>query len=308
VTESFPTSLLFVPAHDERLRRKAATMERQTLVLDLEDSVPVAEKEAARQGVLGLLNRPSGGVFVRINPLNAATSFSTACGVADLSVVVAPGLRGIVLPKTESAAQVRQIDELLTSREVTAGVPVGAIELLAIVETARGIMELRDIVDATPRRSFRLCFGAGDFATDLHVGWSDTEEESRTARSLLVIASRAGSLPPPIDSVFPNISDRDGLARSTSGARALGFKSKFVIHPSQIAIVDDILRPTKEETRWAQRVVTGMQAAERSQRGAFTLDGRLIDYPIVAYAREILTATDLPLDALASSPDAGQIE
>ena len=296
MTERFPTSLLFVPAQDARLRRKAATLTQQAIVLDLEDSVPLSEKTAARDGVLDFLSQSPGQVFVRINPLSAATSFSAAFGVTDLTAIVAPGLRGIVLPKTQSASEVRQVDEFLSARELATGVAVGTIELLAIVETARGIMELRSIVEAAPGRRYRLCFGAGDFATDLHVEWSNMEEESRTARSLLVIASRAGSLPPPVDSVFPHVSDSEGLARSTRAARALGFKSKFVIHPSQIAIVDELLRPTAHEIDWARRVITGMQAAERDQRGAFTLNGRLIDYPIVAYAREILTAVGISVD------------
>jgi citrate lyase beta subunit len=308
VSEPFPTSLLFVPAHDERLRRKVATLGKQIIVLDLEDSVPLSEKKAGRDGVLEMVRQAPGRAFVRINPLSAGASFSTACGSTDLSVVVMPGLRGIVLPKTETAADVRQVDDTLAAGEAAAGIAVGATELLAIVETARGIVALREIAEAAPKRSFRLCFGAGDFATDLHVAWSDTEEESRTARSLLIIGSRAASLPPPVDSVFPNIADHDGLARSTRAARILGFKSKFVIHPSQIAVVDEILLPTEAEIRWARRVIAGIEAAEKNQRGAFTLDGRLIDYPIVAHARDVLAAAHIPFDAKTSSPGGDVVE
>lgn len=303
----FPRSLLFVPAHDERLRRKAATLTSQTIVLDLEDAVPLAEKDAARAGVLEFIAQAPGRAFVRINPLSAATSFATACGETDLGAVVAPGLRGVVLPKAESAVDIGRTDVLLKAGEAAAGLAAGTIELLAIVETARGIMALREIAGAAPTgRSFRLCFGAGDFATDLHVRWSDTEEESRTARSLIVIASRAAALPPPVDSVFPNIADRDGLARSARVARTLGFKSKFVIHPTQIETVEEVLKPTAEEIGWAVRVVSGMREAEKSQRGAFTLDGRLIDYPIVAYAQEILVAADAPLEAEPFQISAGE--
>jgi len=293
MTNPFPFSLLFVPAHDERLRRKAATLGRQTLVLDLEDAVPLAGKDRARSGAVELIDQSPGRCFVRINPLTAATPFSRACGAADLAIVVRQGLRGIVLPKTESAGSVRQAHALICAHEAAAGVPVGTVELLAIVESARGIVALREIAEAAPSRPFRLCFGAGDFATDLRVGWSESEEESRTARSLLVIASRAAGLPSPIDSVYPNLADLDGLARNTRAALALGFKNKFVIHPSQIEVVEAILRPTAEDIEWAERVVAGMRAAEREQRAAFTINGRLVDYPIVARAEEILAAAGL---------------
>ncbi len=290
MSPAFPFALLFVPAHDPRLRRKAATLEGQALILDVEDACPNGMKQEGRDGARELITACPGRAFVRINPMRETTAFSLSCGATDIEAVTVSGLRGIVLPKAESAADIREADHYLSRCETAAGLARGTAEMLAIVETAKGIMAVREIAEAAPGRPFRLCFGAGDFATDMGVAWSDTEEESRTARGLLVIASRAAALPAPVDSVYPNLANPEGLARSTRAARAIGFKSKFVIHPTQVPIVEQIFRPSPEEVDWAKRVIAGMREAEQGGRAAFKLDGKLIDYPILERARDIMSA------------------
>jgi citrate lyase beta subunit len=205
---------------------------------------------------------------------------------------VQPGLRGIVLPKVESARDVVFADAYIRALERGRGLAASSVALLGIVESARGIAALAEIAAAAPGRSFGLCFGAGDFTTDIGVEWSNEENESRHARSAVVVACRAAGLPPPIDSVFPDVGNADAVSASARAARALGFGGKFVIHPNQLVPVRAAFTPGTAERHWAMRVLEGVAAAERDGKGAFTLEGRLVDYPIVARARAIVAAGD----------------
>jgi citrate lyase subunit beta / citryl-CoA lyase len=176
----------------------------------------------------------------------------------------------------------------MAEAERHAGLTEGGIELCSIVETALGVLEAPAIARTRLRRPHRLCFGAGDFTRDIGVEWSREERESFTARSMIVLASRAAGVPAPIDSVFVDLNDPEGLAASTREPKQLGFRGKLVIHPSQVAIVNDVFTPTAEEVAWARRVMDGLAAAEREGLGAFVVDDRMVDYPIVERARDIL--------------------
>ncbi len=283
-----PRCLLFVPAHVAKMIAKAVALPVDAVVLDLEDAVPVAQKDAARRGSRQYLEKRPGHAFVRINPMNATTPYSTGCGWDDIQSVVMPGLRGIVLPKAEGASDVEQCNAAITQVEKERNLPGNSVELYVIVETAKGVIEAVSIARTRLERPFRLCFGAGDFTTDIGVDWTRMEEESRVARSLVVIASRAAGLPQPIDSVFADISDQEGLSLSAQMARQLGYCGKFVIHPSQIAGVERAFSPTDEQASWAREVIAGLAEAERSGAGAFVVRGKMIDYPIVERARRLL--------------------
>ena len=137
----------------------------------------------------------------------------------------------------------------------------------------------------------RLCFGGGDYTRDIGVGWTRDEEECFTARSIIVMAARANDLPAPIDSVYIDIDDADALQASTRRAKQLGFRGKFVIHPSQVEIVNRVFTPTESEVRWAERVIAGLEQAEASGAGAFVVDGRMIDYPIIESARQVIAVS-----------------
>jgi citrate lyase beta subunit len=281
-------SLLFVPAHVKKMLDKALGLSLDAAILDLEDAVPPAQKTAARDGAREYVGQRPGQAFVRINPLASRASFTIACGAEDLAAVVTRGLRGVVFPKVETVDDLLAVDEAIVKAERHAGLTEDQIELYSIVETARGVLEAPAIARARMRRPHRLCFGAGDFTRDIGVEWSREEQESFTARSLIVLASRAAGLPAPIDSVFVDLNDPDGLAASTREAKQLGFRGKLVIHPSQVPIVNAVFTPTAEEVASARRVIEALAAAEREGLGAFVVDGRMVDYPIVERARDIL--------------------
>lgn len=283
-----PRCLLFVPAHVERMMSKAHTLQVDALVLDLEDAVPPAEKAHARNAAARFASAHPGRAVVRLNPLTASTPYSMACGAVDIEQAVVDGTRGVILPKVEHADDVERCETMLSRHERHLALEPGTIELYAIVETAKGVLAAEAIARARVRRPYRLCFGAGDFTTDIGVAWTRDEEESRVARSLVVMASRAAGLAPPIDSVFADIADHDGLVDSAAMAKRLGFWGKFAIHPSQVQAITQAFTPDADQVAWATEVLDGLKAAEAKGEGAFIVRGKMIDYPIVEQARRLL--------------------
>ncbi|ETW96455.1 MAG: hypothetical protein ETSY1_26565 [Candidatus Entotheonella factor] len=285
-------SFLFAPGNRPRFVEKVAHCGADAVILDLEDAVPIAEKEATRQAVrealTAITNCP---VYVRINPLVAATSFSQAIGEADLQAIVCSELAGVILPKTERASEAQQAESILSDLESERGLTPGEIDLIPIIETALGVHNAFDIASAGTRIK-RLSFGAGDFTRDIGVRWSRREVESQYARSALVIASRAAGIEAPLDSVWIDIRDLRGLARSARLVKQLGFQGKMAIHPTQVDPINTAFSPTPDELENAKRVVAAFEAAEVAGEASIQLDGQMIDYPIVEAAQRILNMAD----------------
>jgi citrate lyase beta subunit len=279
---------LFVPAYVARLREKAVSLELSALLLDLEDAVPGTEKEAARRGAQEMLQRLPGTCRVRINPLQVARRFGTACGHEDLAAIVQPGLAGIVAPKIDSSEALLEVDAALRTAECAAGLPEDALELGVTIETAAGVVNLREIANTRVARPWRLLFGMGDLTTDLGIDWTHNESECAVARSLIPLAARAANLGRPYDTVFTDVADVEGLRASTMRGKALGFGGKAAIHPRQIETILAAYRPTEAELLWSRRVVSVAEQRSALGEGAFLLEGRMIDDPIVVRAREVL--------------------
>jgi len=287
-----PVAPLFVPGHMKRLRDKAVELDIEGLRIDLEDAVPLAEKEAARLGAIELVRARPGRAAVRINPLAVTVGYGTGCGLEDLAAVVIPGLRGIIAPKTESPDDVLRVDAAIAERERVAGLPENALELGVIIETALGIANLLAIARTGTARPMRLSFGMGDFTTDLGLEWTRDEDETAVPRALVPIMSRAAGLPRPSDSVFTDVADEDGLRASALRGKRLGYAGKSAIHPRQIAVIEAVYRPTPAEAAWGRRVVEAAVARTAAGEGAFLLDGRMIDDPIIVRAREVVEQAD----------------
>ncbi len=292
-------SFLSAPGNRPRFVEKVAHCGADAVILDLEDAVPIAEEKATRQAVREALTAISNcPVYVRINPLVAATSFSQAIGEADLEAIVCGDLSGVILPKTESASEAQQAEAILHRLEAERGLAPGAIDLIPIIETARGVHHAFDIASADTRIQ-HLAFGAGDFTRDIGVQWSRREVESQYARSALVIASRAAGIAAPLDSVWIDIRDLRGLSRSARLAKQLGFQGKMAIHPTQVEPINAAFSPTEGELADARRVIAAFEAAEAAGEASIQLDGQMIDYPIVEAAQRILDIAD----ALEANPN-----
>jgi citrate lyase subunit beta/citryl-CoA lyase len=205
----------------------------------------------------------------------------------DLLEVVQQGLDGIVLPKVESAAGLLAVDWMLGELERERGIARSSIDLMPIIETGKGLAAVDEIARAGSRVR-HLSFGAGDFTFDMGIEWSRDEAELEPFRAKIALASRAAGLEPPIDTVWVDLQDGEGLHRSAERVRRLGYQGKMCIHPSQIAPVNGVFTPGEEEVRKAERIVAAFDRAEKEGSAALQVDGRFIDYPIVYRARAVL--------------------
>jgi citrate lyase subunit beta/citryl-CoA lyase len=277
-------SFLFAPGNHPRRVEKALTLDADAVILDLEDAVAIAEKPATRGTVVAAYAQPRTGLlYVRVNA--ADTEFCHG----DFIAIVRAGLDGIILPKVESAATIQTIDWLLTNLERERGLPVGGIDLTPIIETAKGVRDIDAILTAGTRVK-HCAFGAGDFTLDVNMIWSRAEGELAYARARVVTASRAAGIEAPLDTVWVDLQDEEGLEASTRQALALGFQGKMCIHPNQIGVVNRVFTPTNAEIDFAERVVAAFAQAEKEGSAAIQLDGKFIDYPIVYRAQRTLDA------------------
>ena len=206
-----------------------------------------------------------------------------------------PGVDGIVLPKVESAADLRTADWLIGNLERERGLPVGGIDLLPIIETAVGFTRLDRILGARSLQDYpgrwrvrRLTFGAADFTSDVGMTWTTGEEELSEMRVRLVVASRAAGLEPPVDTVWIHLQDAAGLRASVERSQRLGFQGRMCIHPDQVGVVNEIFTPSADEEARARKVVEAFGKAEAAGVASIQVDGLFVDYPVVYRARRTL--------------------
>ena len=261
---------------------KALTLDADAVILDLEDAVAIAEKPATRDMVVAAYKQPRTGLlYVRVNA--ADTEFCHG----DLTAIVRAGLDGIILPKVESAGTLQTIGWLLGNLERERGLAPGAIDLVPIIETAKGLRDIDAILGAGTRVK-HCAFGAGDFTLDVNMIWSRAESELAYARARVVTASRAAEIEAPLDTVWVDLQDEEGLEASTRLAQGCGFQGKMCIHPNQIPVVNRVFTPSNSEIDFAERVVAAFAKAEAEGSAAIQLDGKFIDYPIVYRAQRTL--------------------
>lgn len=290
-------SMLFVPGNRPRMVEKAPTLGADAIILDLEDSVPIAEKPATRPVVRRAIDELTAAgqkqVFVRVNPYGAGkNAFSQDFAPEDIAAVVCPNLAGLVLPKTETAEEIMAVDRLLAELESERGLPLGTVEVEPILETAKGIVNATAIATACPRRVKRVSIGAGDLTLDLGVEWTRDETEIFYARAHLVMISRAAGLEPPVDGVYNKLDDPEGLERSARLARQLGFQGKQCVHPSQIPVLNSVFGPTPEQIDYARRAVAAFEQAVAEGKASLMFEGKMLDYPIVERERNLLARAE----------------
>ncbi len=277
-------TMLFAPGNHPRRVEKAFSLDADAVILDLEDACPIAEKVATRAIVVAACQRPRKGFgYVRVN------APSTEFGYGDIVAVVHSGVDGIILPKLETVDEIKAVDWVITNLERQRGLPAGAIDVIPIIETAKGMTNIRAIT-AAGTRIRRIAFGAGDFTLDMNIAWSRDESELLPYRSECVLASRAAGIEAPIDTVWVDLQDAEGFANSTRHIKGLGFQGKLCIHPDQVPVANEILSPSAADVAWSRKVVAAFEAAEKSGSASIQLEGKFIDYPIVARARRVLEA------------------
>ena len=275
-------SFLFAPGNHPRKVAKVFDFGSDAVILDLEDAVANGEKIATRKPVKAALQVARGNLgYVRVN------GFETQFCYGDIAAVVGPGLDGIVLPMVENPAQILAVDWMIANLERQCAFEPGAIDLIPILETGKGIAAL-DAIARCGSRVRRMAFGAGDYTLDMAMEWTRNESELNDVRARMVLASRAAGLEAPIDTVWIQIKDLDGLRQSAERVARMGFQGKMCIYPPQVAPTNEIFSPGTAEIARAERIVAAFEEAEAAGSASIQLDGYFIDYPIVYKAQRVL--------------------
>jgi citrate lyase subunit beta/citryl-CoA lyase len=279
-----------MPANRQRMLDRGPTAGADALLPDLEDSVPLDEKDTARAMLREYIPaHRDQAIFVRVN---AVASGQTR---RDLEAVVVDGLSGIFLPKVDSPDEIHQVTGWLDALEFAAGLPAGQVEIVAMIESALGAYRAYEIATASPRMA-SLCFASaqdGDFQTDLGCDWSVEGTEMLYARSKVLLEARAAGMDYPLDGVFADLEDEAALIADTTLSKRLGYKGRTVIHPKQVAPVNAIYTPPAEELDYYRRLLAAFEAATAEGRAAVTFEGKMIDYAMAARAQRVLALAEL---------------
>jgi citrate lyase subunit beta/citryl-CoA lyase len=279
--------MLYTPANSLRLVSKAATLPMDAVILDLEDAVPLADKETARifaRDSIRLFKSGGALIFARLNSMLSGLSEE------DLKIVVAPGLDGVILAKTESESDVKSLHEMLERAEERAGCRAGQIKVVPLLESARGVLNSSQIARGSDR-IIGLAFGAGDYYRDLGrdvAALSYDENELLYARSHIVNVSKAAGIQA-IDTPYLGLlTDKERFLNELRIASQLGFTGKQCIHPTQIVPVNQTFSPSDNEVAYASRLVEAFKEAEAKGMGAISFEGKMIDRMSYLQAKDLL--------------------
>ena len=280
-------SFLYVPGNREPWLAGASRYGADALILDLEDSVPLNQKEQARRLVrkmLDALGKVGPMIFVRVNGLE------TELTADDLEAVVSPGLYGIVLPKVRGPQDIAETDSLLKLYESRVGLEVGTVIVSPGLETARAVREAYEIGIASPRVAYMSPGSAksGDLSRALGYAWTREGRETLFLRSKILLDARAAGDPFPRAGVWSEIQDLEGLNAYALEMRQLGYTGVTLIHPSHVSIANKVFTPSREEIAYWQGLVQAMEEAEKAGRAAVPYQGGMVDIAMVKTGRAIL--------------------
>lgn len=280
----FARSYLFVPGTNIAIIQKAILSDADAVIIDLEDAVALSEKESAREIVKESLQKFSREkeIIVRINSLD------TPFWEKDLSYAVCNGASGIMVPKSESHEDMKRVCEKV--REYSTH-HLSRFQVIPLIETAKGIQFAYSIATAD-ELIVRMAFGSIDFSLDIDCELTPSGLELLFARSQMVIASKAAGIGPPIDTVYPELTNETGLEHETKFAKQLGFKGKLMIHPKQIKAVHEAFSPSPKEIEQALAIVKAFEEAEKNGIASIKVNDQLVDYPIYKKARIILSQSN----------------
>jgi citrate lyase subunit beta/citryl-CoA lyase len=276
-------SLLYVPGNMPGMLQNIPVFDADVVVIDLEDAVPLSEKDAGRilaRNFLRLSRDRRNELYVRINPLD------TPYAMADLAEILPALPDGIRLPKADHPDVVERLDTMLTEHEEQLGLEVGYFKVIPSIESATGLLHCVDTATASSRL-VALAFGAEDYTASMEIDRTKTGEELFHARTLVAWAAKAAGLQV-IDSIFPDANDTDGLRAETELVKRLGYTGKSLVNPRQIELVHEVFRPKPEEVAHALEVMEAIQRAREMGTGVISLRGRMVDAPVVKRAARTL--------------------
>lgn len=276
-------TLLYVPGNMPSMLQNIPVFNADGVMIDLEDAVPLNEKDAARvlaRNFLRTFQTREREIFVRINALD------TKYALDDLREVLPSKPDGIRLPKADLPVVVERLDTLLTEWEERLELPIGHFKIIPSIESAIGILNCVETALAS-RRIVALAFGAEDYTASMEIHRTKTGEELFNARTRVVWAAKAAGIQA-IDSIFSDANDMEGLRAETELIKRLGFTGKSLVNPRQIEVVHEVFRPKQEEIDEALEVMEAIKAAREMGTGVASLRGRMVDAPVVKRAARIL--------------------
>ncbi|MEM9953715.1 MAG: CoA ester lyase [Chloroflexota bacterium] len=283
--EQIRRALLFMPGDSRRKIDKGAGLNVDSIIMDLEDAIALNQKENARHSVAQALREVDfrrSEALVRINQIISGWIYEQ-----DIAVTVAEHPAGYVLPKVEEASQVQHIADILTQAEVQHGFEHGSIKLLAIIETAKGIVNLKDIAQSSERLK-ALIFGAEDLAGDIGAIRTQDGYEIFYARSAVVTHAKAFGLQA-IDTVFVDLTaDTQTLTQETDLIYKMGYTGKLAIHPKQVAPIQAVFTPSPDAIYNAQQLIEAFNANQDAGTGVFEYQGKMVDMPMIRSAMGVI--------------------
>lgn len=280
--ERLRRTMMFVPGANAAMLRDAPLYGADSVMFDLEDAVSLNEKDSARTLVhfaLKTFDYSAIETVVRINGLDTV-------GALDIEAMVLAGVNVIRLPKTETAQDIIDVAAVITQVEEENDLPVGTTKMMAAIESAEGVLNARDIATASDRL-IGIALGAEDYVTNMKTRRYPDGQELLFARSMILHAARAAGIAA-IDTVFSDINDTDGFIAETTRIKQLGFDGKSVINPRQIPLVNGIYAPSKAEIQQAKEVIWAIREAENKGSGVISLNGKMVDKPIVERAERVI--------------------
>ncbi|EOT38486.1 citrate (pro-3S)-lyase subunit beta [Enterococcus columbae] len=280
--ERLRRTMMFVPGANAAMLRDAALYGADSIMFDLEDAVSLKEKDSARALVhfaLKTFDYSNVETVVRINSLDSY-------GKQDIEAMVLAGVNVIRLPKTENKQDIIDVDNEITRVEEENGLLVGTTKMMAAIESAEGILNVREIATAS-KRLIGIALGAEDYVTNLKTKRYPDGQELFFARSMILHAARAAGIAA-IDTVYSDVENVEGFKEEVKRIKQLGFDGKSVINPRQIPIVNAIYAPTPKEIQQAKEVIWAIREAEEKGSGVISLNGKMVDKPIVERAQRVI--------------------
>ncbi len=282
--------MLYIPGNNPAMIQQGGIYGADSVLLDLEDSVALNQKDAARvliRNLIQAIDFYDTEVCVRINHL------STPFGIADLEEIVPLQPSAIRYPKTESAEEVSNLLRIIEKIEERHGLPHNVMTIHAMIETAMGVQNVFEIASKFPRID-AISVGGQDLTADMNIIYTQDGAGIDFARKRIVMAAKASHIDI-LDTVFPDVNDEDGLRQETEYAKKIGFTGKAVINPRQIDIIHEVFAPTEDEIRKAYRIVKEFRANAAAGLGVFAIDGKMIDAPVVQRAEYILKLANIEI-------------
>ncbi|EGO2723621.1 citrate (pro-3S)-lyase subunit beta [Enterococcus faecalis] len=280
--ERLRRTMMFVPGANAAMLRDAPLYGADSIMFDLEDAVSLKEKDSARVLVHSALKTFDYGnieIVVRINALDAG-------GAEDIEAVVLAGVDVIRLPKTETAQDIIDVEAVITEVEQQNDIPVGTTKMMAAIESAEGVLNAPAIAKSSTRL-IGIALGAEDYVTNMKTRRHPDGQELFFARSMILHAARAAGIAA-IDTVYSDVDNTEGFEAEVRLIKQLGFDGKSVINPRQIPLVNTIYAPTEKEIQNAKEVIWGIREAEAKGSGVISVNGKMVDKPIVERAERVI--------------------